>query len=196
MFKRAYLNNFFTLLHVKCIFGPIILTDWPFPELGSRGLPPVGAPEQTGEENAAGGAAAGRGGDGPTTPLLPAGWNITVPLHQECPHSQPLHGEIKPSHFCEYTHLHTHQKTNHFMLCLLLSPLHRVTRSRCCSTVKTASTWPAVTPRRSTATLTHTRTHTYTCATAAHCTTPRTPTPLSLRDSALYWDTSTGTWSR
>ena len=110
MFNSAYLNNFFALLHVKCIFGAIILTDWPFPELGSRGLPPVGAPEQTGEEKAGGAAAAGRGGDGPTTSLLRAGWNITVPLHQECPHSQPLHGEMKHSHFCEYTNLRMHQK--------------------------------------------------------------------------------------
>lgn len=83
-----------------------------------------------------------------------------------------------------------------FMLCLLLSRLYRVTRSRCCSTVKTASTWPVVTPRRSTAPLTHTRTHTCISATAARCTIPPIPTPLSLRDSALYWDTSTGTWSR
>lgn len=63
---------------------------------------------------------------------------------------------------------------------------HRATRSMCYSTAKTASTWPVATPHRSTAPPTHTRTRIYTRTTAARCTNPPTPTPLYLRDSALY----------
>lgn len=87
----------------------------------------------------------------------------------------------------------THYLSGHVSLFLLPC---RVTRSRCCSMVKTASTWPAVTQRRSAARLTLTRTHTSMHVTAAHCTILPATTPLSLRDSALYWDTNTGMWSR
>lgn len=64
-----------------CVFGP-------FSVLGSRGLPPMGGPSQAGEEETGGG-----GGDGRTSSRLPAGRHTAVPVHQECPHGQPLHGE-------------------------------------------------------------------------------------------------------
>lgn len=61
-----------------------------FPELGSRGLPPMGVTLQTREE-AAGGPA--RGWDGWTSSLPTAGRHTAISVHQECPHGQSLHGE-------------------------------------------------------------------------------------------------------
>lgn len=84
----------------------------------------------------------------------------------------------------------------------LLSVPPRVTRSRFYYMGKTVCTWRVVTPPRShpaaQMALTPLTPITSPMAwRAAPFTTapPPHPTP-SLRDSALYWDTSTGTWSR
>lgn len=63
----------------------------------------MGAPYQTGEEKAGSAAARGGGGgegggeegggEGDTSSTLPAGRHTAVPIHQECPDGQPLHGE-------------------------------------------------------------------------------------------------------
>lgn len=87
-------------------------------ELGSRGLPSVGAPSQTGEEKARG--AAGKG-DSYTSSFLPAVRHSAVPLHQECPHSQPLHGARKSE--CTLAHSHKHTHTNRINVHPLFAPL-------------------------------------------------------------------------